>query len=67
MMKTFTRMIITFSHFKAYFLKLSKSFNLGHFVSDVFKEEEYTSTTLYFEEKISLGLKTMNCRKYSGV
>ena len=33
------------------FLKLSKSLNLGHYVSDVFKEEEYTSTTLFFEEK----------------
>ena len=24
---------------------------LGHYVSDVFKEEEYTSTTFFFEEK----------------
>ena len=36
---------------KSTFLKMIKKLNLGHYVSDVFKEEEYTSTTLFFEEK----------------
>ena len=67
MMKTSIERKLPFSHFKAYLFKADKSLNLGHYVSDVFKEEEYTSTTLFFEEKISVfGLKTMNYRKYSG-
>ena len=33
------------------FLKVSKTLNLGHYISDVFKDKEYTSTTFFFEEK----------------
>ncbi len=40
-----------FSKSKPYILELIKTLNLGDYVTDIFSEEGYNSTTIYFEKK----------------